>query len=163
MNALPVLEKILYVTDLGRQTRPVFRYAVSLARHYGADLLMLHVVEPLGPTGKFIMETYLDDEAARRFRKEGQREVLERMKERLRLFCKEELDSCAPDEALVTEILVSSGEPSEEILRLAEKHGADCIVLGTSTHGLLGGRKMGSTARRVTRHSKVPVMLVPNG
>jgi nucleotide-binding universal stress UspA family protein len=109
------------------------------------------------------METYLDDEAARRFRKEGQREVLERMKERLRLFCKEELDSCAPDEALVTEILVSSGEPSEEILRLAEKHGADCIVLGTSTHGLLGGRKMGSTARRVTRHSKVPVMLVPNG
>ncbi len=163
MSTLPVLKKILYVTDLGKQTRPVFRYAVSLARHYGADLLMLHVVEPLGPTGKFIMETYLDDEAARRFRKEGQREVLERMKERLRLFCREEMNTCSPDEALVTEILVSSGEASEEILRLADKHGADCIVIGTSTHGLLGGRKMGSTARRITRHSKVPVMLVPNG
>jgi len=162
MKALPVLEKILYVTDLGKQTRPVFRYAVSLARQYGADLLMLHVVEPLGPTGQFIMETYLDEEAVQRFSREGQREVLERMKERLRLFCQEEMDSCSPDESLVTEILVASGEPSEEILRLADKHGADCIVIGTSTHGLLGGRKMGSTARRVTRHSHVPVMLVPN-
>jgi len=42
------------------------------------------------------------------------------------------------------------------------KHGVDCIVIGKSTHSLLGGHMMGSTARRVSRHSRVPVMLVPN-
>ncbi|HHD64002.1 MAG TPA: hypothetical protein ENK96_06505 [Desulfobulbaceae bacterium] len=46
MSTLPEIKKILYVTDLGKHTRPVFRFALSQARHYKAELLMLHVVEP---------------------------------------------------------------------------------------------------------------------
>ncbi|RUM38791.1 MAG: universal stress protein [Desulfobulbus sp.] len=162
MSLLPEIKKILYVTDLGKHTRPVFRFALSLARRYEAALLMLHVVEPLGPTGEFYMDIYLNEDAAKHFHEEGKREVLLKMKERLRLFCDEEVGACEMGTPPVTEILVSSGEPSEEILRLADKHGVDCIVIGKSTHSLLGGHMMGSTARRVSRHSRVPVMLVPN-
>ncbi len=162
MSTLPEIKKILYVTDLGKHTRPVFRFALSQARHYDAALLMLHVVEPLGPTGKFYMDIYLNEDAATHFQEEGQREVLAKMKKRLRLFCDEEVGACEMKKPPVTEIMVSSGEPSEEILRLADKHKVDCIVIGRSTHALLGGNMMGSTARRVTRHSKVPVLLVPN-
>ncbi len=162
MQSLPEINKILYVTDLGKHTRPVFRFALSQAHHYNAELLMLHVVEPLGATGRFVMDTYLDEDAIRRFQEEGQREVLARMKQRLRRFCEEETGACKLGSPPVTEILVSSGKPSEEILRLADKHGVDCIVIGRSTHALLGGNMMGSTARRVCRHSRVPVLLVPN-
>ncbi len=162
MQSLPEIKKILYVTDLGKHTRPVFRFALSQARHYNADLLMLHVVEPLGATGRFVMDTYLSEDAVQRFQEEGQREVLAKMKQRLRRFCDEEMGACKLGTPPVTEILVSSGDPGEEILRLAEKHGVDCIVIGKSTHALLGGNMMGSTARRVSRHSRVPVMLVPN-
>lgn len=42
----PNIKTILYATDLGENTRPVFRLAVSQARRYNARLLMLHVVEP---------------------------------------------------------------------------------------------------------------------
>ena len=162
MSTLPEIKKILYVTDLGKYTRPVFRFALSQARHYQAELLMLHVVEPLGATGQFFMETYLSKEDTLRFQEDGRQEVLAKMKERLRLFCAEEVGACEIGTPPVTEILIASGEPSEEILRLSEKHGADCIVIGRSTHSLLGGNMMGSTARRVTRHSRIPVLLVPN-
>ncbi|HHB76234.1 MAG TPA: universal stress protein [Desulfobulbus sp.] len=162
MSTLPEIKKILYVTDLGKHTRPVFRFALSQARHYKAELLMLHVVEPLGATGRFVMDTYLSEDAVKRFQEDGRHEVLKKMKERLRRFCDEEVGACEIGAPPVTKILVASGEPSEEILRLAEKHDADCIVIGRSTHVLLGGSMMGSTARRVMRHSEVPVLLVPN-
>lgn len=162
MKILPDIKTILYVTDLGSKTRPVFRFAVSQARRYQAKLLMLHVVEPLGATGKFIMDTYLSNEATQKFQTDGLQEVLERMKDRLRTFCDEELGACEVDSPPVTEILVATGLPSDEILRLADKHTADMIVIGRSTHSLIGGNVMGSTARRVTRHSSIPVLLVPN-
>jgi len=56
--------------------------------------------------------------------------------------------------------VIEAGIPSEKIIEVAEKEHCKIIVLGT--HGRSGLRKLilGSTAERVIRHSKIPVLVV---
>lgn len=163
MVPAPNIQTILYATDLGEHTRPVFRLAVSQARRYNARLLMLHVVEPLGSTGTAIIANYLSGETADSINKDMAQDILAIMKKRLDVFSKEEMAAFGLDRTPVTEILVVSGNPSEEILEVAKKYHADMIVMGTSTRSFLGSAIMGTTARRVSRHSPIPVLLVPRG
>lgn len=162
MVPAPNIQTILYATDLGENTRPVFRLAVSQARRYNARLLMLNVVEPLGSTGTAIIANYLSGEEAARINKEGARDILAVMRQRLDVYCQEEMESFGLDWSPPTEILVATGNPSEEILSVAKKYQADMIVMGTSTRSFFGSAIMGTTARRVSRHSEVPILLVPN-
>ncbi len=161
MKQNPEISTILYATDLGGQTRPVFRHAMAMARHYDAKVCMVHVVEPISDTARAIINSYLPKELTDDVQKETMKEVLVKMKERLKKFYKEE----GQDEKLssrINEVLVVAGKPSEEILRVAEEDKADMIVMGKSTRKVRGIRVMGSTARRVSRMSNVPVLVVPN-
>jgi nucleotide-binding universal stress UspA family protein len=147
---------------LGEHTRPVFRYAISLAQHYNAEILIVHVVEPLSSTAKAVMKTYLSVEDVERIQKDDLREVLQEIKGRLQQFCEEELTSSQSAESKVREILVVAGDPGDEILNVANKHKADLIVIGRSTGPIFGNTVMGTVARRVTRLANVPVFVVPN-
>jgi nucleotide-binding universal stress UspA family protein len=159
----PEINTILYATDLGDQTRPVFRMAVSQARRYDARILMMHVVPPLGSTAQSIVDSYLSKEEAEKLHKEGMRHMLSTMKDRLERFRQEEIAAYNINRVPVTEIIVVSGSyPSHEILRVAEEHHADMIVMGKSTHSFFNTDVMGTTSRRVTRYSRIPVLLVPN-
>ena len=158
----PNIHTILFTTDLGDNTRPVFRMAVSQARRYNARLVMLHVVEPLGPTGSAIVSNYLSGEAAGKLQGEIVQDILEIMKKRLDSFCQEELAVYGLDSVPVIDIMVLSGNPSEEILLAADRLKAGMIVMGQSIKSFFGSIAMGTTARRVSRYSKVPVLLIPN-
>jgi nucleotide-binding universal stress UspA family protein len=59
-----------------------------------------------------------------------------------------------------TEILVESGRPQSQINAIAEKVGADMLILGT--HGRKGVNKLllGSVAEAVLRDSNVPFLCV---
>ena len=52
------------------------------------------------------------------------------------------------------------GSPVPRILEYAEQHGFDLIVMGTHGRGALVDTMMGSTATRVLRRSKIPVLAV---
>lgn len=160
MKNSPEIATILYATDLGGQTRPVFRHALGIADHYDANIIMLHVVEPMSEGAKAVVSSYLSKEFTDEIQKDAMKEVLETMKKRLRKFYQDEDDSGNPSR--VKEALVVSGKPSEEILRVAEEENADMIIMGKSTRKVRGVRVMGSTARRVSRMSTVPVLIVPN-
>jgi nucleotide-binding universal stress UspA family protein len=164
MDSIPEIQTILYATALGEveHTRPVFRYAISLARHYKAQIIIIHVVEPLSKTARDVISTYLSSEVAEKIQKDDMREVLLELKGRLKKFCEEELESSKTDDSKVHELLIVAGDPSEEILRAAEKHKADLIVVGKSTGAIFGSTVMGSVARRVARLATVPVFVVPN-
>jgi nucleotide-binding universal stress UspA family protein len=159
---LPEFKTILYATDLGKQTRPVFRTAISLARHYEAEITMLHVVEPMSSAAQAIVETYLTDVDAKKIFQDNMRSVLKTMKSRLEKFCEEEEQSRDRKDIRVKELLVVSGRPSEEIIKAAQKHQADLIVMGKSTRRIFGTDIVGSTARRVPRYATIPVIIVPN-
>ncbi|QFY89115.2 universal stress protein [Magnetovirga frankeli] len=150
---------ILYATDLGRHTRPVFRQAVRLAQKFNANIIMLHVVEPLGRTGASILSVYLPDSDLERVEHEGMRKTVEQMRQRLERFCEEEMEAHNLDSLHVSDIVVTSGRVDEQILKQAEKHQADLILLGSCyrRQGLHG-----DSTHRLTQHAKVPVLIVPN-
>ena len=50
------IKKILYATDLGTHMRPVFRYAVALARACGAKINMLHVSDVFTADGDEVLD-----------------------------------------------------------------------------------------------------------
>jgi nucleotide-binding universal stress UspA family protein len=159
---LPEFKTILYATDLGEHTRPVFRTAISLARHYNADIIMVHVVEPMSSATQAIVETYLTDVDAKKIFQDNMRSVLQTMKARLQKFCDEEVQSRNRQDIRVKEMLIISGRPSEEIIKTAQKQQADLIVMGKSTRRIFGTDIVGSTARRVPRYATIPVIIVPN-
>jgi nucleotide-binding universal stress UspA family protein len=58
------------------------------------------------------------------------------------------------------EVVVEIGEPGDNILGAAKKHGADLVVM--ATHGRSGLRQLvlGSIAQRIVRECGVPVLTV---
>ena len=52
------------------------------------------------------------------------------------------------------------GHPVEQIVRVAEEHNIDLIVMGRHGYGALKDALMGGVARGVLRHSPKPVLLV---
>lgn len=161
MKNTPKISTILYATDLGEQTRPVFRHALALAKLYDAKIIMLHVVEPVGETAKAVISAYISQDFSEAMLKESMKDLLVKMKDRLRRFFEEECEEekiCSS----VKELMVVAGKPSEEILRISEEEDADLIIVGKSTRTVRGLRVMGSTARRVSRIAMVPVLIIPN-
>jgi len=57
--------------------------------------------------------------------------------------------------------LKSSGEPAEEILKTADRHKADLIVMATSGHDGVVDVLRGSTTEKVLRRSPCPLLAVP--
>jgi nucleotide-binding universal stress UspA family protein len=162
MDSIPKISTILYATDLGEKTRPVFRLAVNQARAHGASIVMLHVVEPLGDTARAVLAAYMPEVSVDKVQEEGMKSTVALMKERLRKFYNEECQGQEANAVPVKEIYVVSGRPSEQILTAAETFNADMIIMGQSAKKVLGSKVMGSSARRVARLSKVPVLIVPN-
>jgi nucleotide-binding universal stress UspA family protein len=162
MKTLPKISTILYATDLGEKTRPVFRQAIAEAKMHNASIIMMHVVEPLDETAKAIIAAYMPEVEFNGHRKEGVENVMNLMKERLNKFYEEECEKHEKDFIPVKKIFVASGTPSEEILTAAEKFKADMIIMGQSAQKVFGSKVMGSSTRRVARLSTVPVLIVPN-
>jgi len=153
---------IIYATDLGTHTRPVFRHAINLARKCGAKIIMTHAVKPLGATSRAVISTYLPDLDIGDMEHHGMEDVIENMRARLEQFYKDEGDHDKTDFSLVSDIHVAAGIPPEVILETAGKFKADLIIMGSCTRSLFGSHSLGSTARRVTQHSTIPVLVVPN-
>jgi nucleotide-binding universal stress UspA family protein len=155
----PEYKTILYATDLGRTAPRVFRHALSLADRYGGCVVVLHAVEPLGPSARHMVELYAGAAAAHQDESRWQ-QVQERLRERLSGFCANEPCRGADGRELVADLRVVRGRPSEVILQEAARIAADAIVMGTHGHTTVGEIFLGSTAHRVAQKSPVPVLLV---
>ena len=157
---IPKYKTILYATDLGENMRPVFRHAISLARQYGAKIIMIHVVESLGPTGEWVLRAYMP-KGADSFTRDNLKKILKKMRKRVEEFYQEELSDEDKKAGLVSDIYAVSGDCAEQINSHAESLDADLIVMGTHTNDGFGHGLLGSTARKLTHISKRPVLVVP--
>ena len=141
-----VPKKLLFCTDFSENSRPAWELAKGYAKAFGAQLLVLHVVDYKDLPG------YVDWA-------EKLREILDDTKraanDRLRLMVKE----CAP---LLKDVKTycRTGMAPTEISALAKEESVDLIVVGT--HGWTGMRHlvMGSVARSVLKTAHRPVLIV---
>ena len=131
--------RILLATDLSPDSALALEMAKEVARHFGSDLVMLHVDE-----GAEVAP--LSEVAARR--RERARCQLARASEELG---REQISASA---------LIRSGDPAREILHIARTQGVGLIVI--ATHGWSRSKNLllGSVADRILRHAGVPVLIV---
>jgi nucleotide-binding universal stress UspA family protein len=157
---IPEIKKILYTTDLSESARYAFGYAVSLANRYGADLTILHVMEDLSGTQGMLVINAIGEKKWSEIRDSNKKEVLDALKERVEQFCAEVSGEHPECPFLINEIVVTTGNPVEEILKQAEKKESDLLVMGAHGHGILAGAMIGSISRRVLRQCKKPVLVI---
>jgi nucleotide-binding universal stress UspA family protein len=158
----PQIKTILYTTALGSHTRPVFRFAAGLAKQHNAKIVLLHVVEPLNNSVRFLLDSYLPSDIVKNLSEQTTHGILEKFHKRLETFCAEELGSTLEQTEVISEIRVISGVPYEVILQEADRCAADLIVMGSHAgSSSLRVDFLGSTTRRITLMSKRPVLIVP--
>jgi nucleotide-binding universal stress UspA family protein len=158
---IPQIKKILYATDLSKNSAYVFRYATKMAEKYDAEIVILHVIEPVPPMAKQYMKIYVDETHWEEKIKYEQDLAIERIKKRLQEFCKQETQEAPQCLARVSSILVRPGYPVEEILEAADEEDCSVMVLGTHGKGFLKQTFLGSVARAVLDRVKRPVFIVP--
>jgi len=128
------IERILVPIDFSTNSMHALAAALSLTQRFGAELLLLHVVEPVYAAEPNMASADLT--------------TLLDAQER------------TADERL-GRILVECGVPAQVIMEVARRTATDLIVI--ATHGRTGLSRMliGSVAERVVRRAGCPVLTVP--
>jgi nucleotide-binding universal stress UspA family protein len=137
------IRTVLHPTDFSTNSETAFRIACSLARDYGARFILLHVDVPpivLVNEGLGIPQPAGPGDDTRL------KDKLEQLK--------------APDPKVRVEHVLVKGDPTSEILRVAQENKADVIVMGTHGRTGLGRLLMGSVAEQVVRKAPCPVVTV---
>lgn len=140
------IERILFATDFSEASQPAAEYALSMAELTGGHLHVLHVIGELDEPQRALVPT----EAFETLQKELETQAVRKLDE----FCEN-----VPQE-MATSTHAVIGNPFQKILELSREIDANLIVMGT--HGRTGIEHVivGSTAERVVRHSKIPVLSV---
>ena len=160
VHMVPQIKKILYATDLSKNSAYAFFYAVDMAKEHNSTIIILHSIEPIRhiyDEGGMALEDVL-----KKAKKQEQEMDIEEIKKRLQEFCeKTETQIGPPCVGLVSKILVPLGHPVDEILNAADDEGCDAIVLGTHGKGFLKETFLGSVAGSVLQRSRKPVFVIP--
>jgi len=153
---IPGIKKILYTTDLSKNSSYAFLYATDMAKRHDARIVILHVIEPI-PAYAEVYGAMTDE-----FKRKQREEIIESMKNHLKEFCKKaEAQIGPPCVELVSKILVPVGHPPEEILNAADEEGCDVIVVGTHGKGFLAHTFLGSVSNSVLHRTRKPVLIIP--
>lgn len=142
-----MFRKILVATDGSKHAQKALDYAIRLASVFGAELIVMSVVE----------QAQL--ERLEPYAKESIREIREKMRLRANQYV-DEAEKKAKNEGIKVTKYVLMGDPAELVCDQAEREEADLIVIGT--RGITSGQKavVGSHTTRIVRWSKRPVLIV---
>jgi universal stress protein A len=135
---------ILCPVDFSANSEAALRYAAILARNTGCPLFVVYVDDPL-----------LAAVAATR---KNAKAVLQAGERDLRRFVRRAAGMA--DDLSVTLITVA-GKPSKEIVKVAERHDCDLIVIGYRGVGGASRLLFGSTTEGVMKATSIPVLAIP--
>ncbi|NOR48747.1 MAG: universal stress protein [Methanosarcinaceae archaeon] len=138
-------QRILIATDGSEPNKKAVSYGVELARLSGAKVNVAYVVDtaafasvPMDAGWEMMYEL---------LQKEGNEAI-------------QQIVDDAKASGIDIEGSLLEGHPSHEIIEFAQNNEIDVIVLGTLGKGGLDRFLLGSVAEKVTRNSKVPVLVV---
>lgn len=139
------IKKVLVPIDFSDYSKSALRYAVSFARSFNAEIILIYVVEPIiyppdFSMGQIAMPTINTDWDTR---------------------AKEELDKLAKNEITSNgkvKTIIKTGKPFAEIIETAKEEDIDLIIIATHGHSGVEYILFGSTAEKVVRKAPCPVL-----
>jgi len=134
--------RILVPLENSAYDQAILEHVRALAHSCGAAVLLVHVA---------------DGWVARTFQQLSLRESDEMKQDRSYL---EEVAERLAADGIEVDAVLAGGDPSREIVQLAEREGCDLIAMSTHGHRFLADLVLGSTARKVRHVVRVPVLLV---
>jgi nucleotide-binding universal stress UspA family protein len=140
------LQSILVPSDFSECSEEALAYGLELARRFGAELHLLHVIQ---------------DPITQPWAAEGFSVPLFEVVDEWRQQAVERLKAAVPeaDRARVRVVSVVA-TPYTEILDYARAHRIDLIVMGTHGRGGVTHMLLGSIAERIVRRAPCPVLTV---
>jgi nucleotide-binding universal stress UspA family protein len=137
-----VYHRILVAIEHSKADAAILEHIEKLARLTGASLLLVHVA---------------DGWAARHFDELNLRESEEMREDRAYLAARcEELRKAG----LTVDSVLAMGDPSTELIRIANKEKVDLIAMSTHGHRFLSDVIHGTTVDRLRHKVFVPVLLL---
>lgn len=133
------LKKILVPIDFSKCSLKALQYAVPFARQWGAELVLLHVVEPVVPVSEMMpLETESVDSTQRE---------LDELKRRI-------------GDLVTASTAVREGNAWMEIVEATHEPDIGLVIL--ATHGRTGLERviLGSVCEKVVRRANCPVLIV---
>ncbi len=136
-SAEPIhLRKILLCTDFSDHAHHASKYALSMAKEYGAELTLLHVLEDIPSSANFQSAT-----------EKAVRQMEESISPKMR-------EECA------AKVMTRIGKPYQQIIELALESQTDLVIMGVRGRGALDTALFGSTTYRVIQLGPCPVLAV---
>lgn len=133
------LKKILVPVDYSERSKKALQYAMPFAKQFGAQIVLLHLVEPYPQIPEMAP---VDVENLADARKQ--------MGE-----LKKTIDKSVPIESVIRVGVATAG-----IVEAAKELDIDLVILATQGRSGLAHVLLGSTAERVVRHAPCPVLVV---
>ena len=158
---IPKIQKILYATDLSPNSVYALRYAINSALKHDAEVIILHVFEDVDPASRVMLDLYIDEKRHQKIVDEHIAEAQKLIEKRLRTLRDREHKDHPEVADKVISIEVCDGFPAERILSKAEELNCDEIIMGTHSKGIIANTFLGSTAKRVLRRTRKPVLIIP--
>lgn len=165
------IKRILFATDLSENARHAFAYAASLANRYEAAIVILHVLQEVPEKLDQHIIGYIGTDRWEEIKSKHYTEAREALigKKRGHVAIEEALGQFSTDANQASngapfdtdEIIVTRGNPVEEILRQADEKQCDMIIMGLRGHSPIEEIILGSTVKRVLKQAKIPVLAIP--
>ncbi len=134
--------KILVALENSATDEVILRHIEPLVRLLGSEVLLAHVADGWGA------RHFNDLKLAPSHEMEEDRVYLESVVARLRAS------------EIKTEAQLLSGEPADELIKLARESGADLIAMSTHGHRFLSDMIYGTTVDKVRHKVEIPVLLL---
>jgi nucleotide-binding universal stress UspA family protein len=145
------MKTIVVAVDFSNATPGVIEMASGLAKAFGAQMRLLHVVEP---EPSYTAYGFTPDEfpALHAYQEEAKRRAGAKLDELL-----EKVKGNVPGATAQ----VAEGSPLHSLLDFVKETGADFVVLGSHGHGAIAALLLGSVAEGMVRKATVPTLIVP--
>jgi len=145
------MKTIVVAVDFSNATPGVLAMASELAKAFGAQLRLFHVVEP---EPSYTAYGFTPDEfpALHAYQDEAKRRAAAKLEELLAKV-KPGLPGATSQ--------IAEGSPLHALLDYIKESGADFVVLGSHGHGVIASLLLGSVAEGMVRKAAVPTLIVP--
>ncbi len=145
----PDVERVLLATDFSRWTHNAVEFAFYLGRCFGAEVLMVHAIEPIAAAA---VDEQDEDGAFDDFFGD----LTEKSRQQF-----EELVDRAEQSGVAARFHIEIGERWRIIVDHADEHDVDLIVLGRRIYKDHQDLSLGTTSQRVYFGTDRPVLTVP--